>query len=351
MRIVTWLLAASLLLTSAAASAAQVTGLFRVNEALLETDDTSRDAALSQAFGSMVWKLTGLKSLEPYPNLQAHAAAPQAFIIGYTHRNAMLSVQFDAASMLRLLQDEQLPVLGMQRPLLLLWWTQQDLHGQQLVGDGHQQAEALTAMALDKGLPVRLPLSDLQEQMLTDSLEVMGTSSALSELQQRYATNAFVRVHVDGNSARWTLVDQGKVKRGQARANDAEALQQQVFTQIADYVVQQYAILPGQGDSLHIQVNGLDMMRLDALEKLLAPYNAKLLRLDGRQGVWQVQALPEQLRALFALQRLHELPVITAEAPAVIELDDEELLLAPTGTGVEFTPGSEPEAIDMVFSW
>ena len=63
------------------------------------------------------------------------------------------------------------------------------------------------------------------------------------------------------------------------------------------------------------------------------------------------QALPEQLRALFALQRLHELPVITAEAPAVIELDDEELLLAPTGTGVEFTPGSEPEAIDMVFSW
>lgn len=345
MRILAWLLTAGLLMVSTAVPAAQVHGLFRVDEELLEPDDAARDVALGKAFASVVWRLSGIKNLNAYPQLKAQAGDPQALITGYTHRDSVLSVQFDAASLLNLLREQEVAVLGMQRPMLLLWWSQQDLHGQQLLGDGHTQAENIVDQAAQKGLPVRFPLADLQEQMLTDNMRTSQLSPDIEGLLERYASDAFVRVVEDGNAAQWTLVEQDRVSRGQVQADNPVALNNEVFRQLAEHFINRYAVLPGQGEQLRVQVNGLDAQRFALLENLLSPYGARLHSMNGQQGIWLVQALPEQLRALFAMQRLHELPVPEIE-PETVVIDSTQVESEGQNTAV-----APREKIDLLFGW
>lgn len=372
MRFLAGLLTAGVLLMASFAQAVQMPSIYQVDEEQLTSDDgQARDKALSRAFSTVVWRLTGVSDLENYPELKKQSADPQDLITGYSHRDATLTVRFDATSVLNLLQQQGLATWGAQRPMLLLWWTQQDAHGQQLFSDGQLKAEGIAKYAEHNGLPVRFPMADLQEQMLTDRLQLQN-STQIEELLQRYAADVFLRVVVDEDrqpTAQWQLYEQGKVRQGKLEANNVTDLADAVFFELAGYFIHKYAVLPGQGEALKVQVNELTMQRLAAVEKLLQVYNAKLIKLDGQQGVWQVKALPEQLRSSFALQHMHELPVpktehLTQETmgeteqtpeqnPENVNENSEESAAMSTEPSAEKneSPRVAQDKIDLLFTW
>lgn len=368
MRFLAGLLTAGVLLMASFAQAVQMPSIYQVDEEQLASDDSqARDKALSRAFSKVVWRLTGVSDLENYPELKKQSVDPQDLITGYSHRDATLTVRFDATSVLNLLQQQGLATWGAQRPMLLLWWTQQDAHGQQLFGDGQLKTEGIAKYAEHNGLPVRFPMADLQEQMLTDRLQLQN-STQIEELLQRYAADVFLRVTVDEDrqpTAQWQLYEQGKVRQGKVAANNVTDLADAVFFELAGYFVNKYAVLPGQGEALKVQVNELTMQRLAAVEKLLQVYNAKLIKLDGQQGVWQVKALPEQLRSLFALQHMHELPVPkieqltqetmgeTEQSPEKVTENSEESAAMNAELSAEEIekPRVAQDKIDLLFTW
>jgi len=358
MRFLAGLLTAGMLLTAGFVQAVQMPSIYQVNEEQLSSDDSeARDKALSRAFSTVVWRLTGITSLEGHSELIKQSADPKDLITGYSHRDATLTVRFDPSSVLSLLQQQGLATWGAQRPMLLLWWTQRDAHGQQLFSDGQLKSDGIAKHAEHNGLPVRFPMADLQEQMLTDRLQLQQDSVKIEELLQRYAADAFLRVVVDEErqpTAQWQLYEQGKVHQGKVETNTVADLGDAVFFELAEYFVHKYAVLPGQGEALKVQVNDLTMQRLAAVEKLLQAYNAKLVKLDGQQAVWQVKALPEQLRSTFALQHMHELPVLEPEleysAPSIIS----EPVQTPedvAGNATNEQPVVAHEKIDLLFTW
>lgn len=368
MRFLIGLLTASALFVASLAQAVQMPGLYQVSEELLEQDSDARDRALSRAFGAVVWRLTGTSNLDAYPELKAYSADPQDLITGYRHRDSVLRVHFDANSVLSLLQQQGLAIWGEQRPLLLLWWTQQDAHGQQLFSSGQLKAEGIAKYAEHNGLPVIFPMADLQEQIFTDGLQLREKKPQVEQLLQRYAANVFLRVAVSDDvqqpSASWQLYEQGQIRQGTVEAGTTADLADAVFFDLAEYFINKYAVLPGEGESLAVQVNELDMQRFTLVEQTLQVFNAKLVSLQGGQGVWQVKALPEQLRSLFALQRMVELPVPEVVQTEPIKQEPQSLEVLQDGSQVqeplveaqpELSPIQAQAAvlpkIDLLFSW
>lgn len=366
MRFLAGLFTASVLLVATCAQAVQMPSIYQVSvEQLTSDENQAREKALSRAFSTVVWRLTGVSNLEDYPQLKQHSADPQDLVTGYNHRDTTLTVRFDAASVLNALQQQGLATWGAQRPVLLLWWTQRDTHGQQLFSDGQLKAESIAKHAEHNGLPVRFPMADLQEQMLTDRLQLTQDAEQVEQLMQRYAGDVFLRVVVEQEpqpTALWQLYEQGKVRQGKVEASKVDDLPDAVFFQLANYFVHKYAVLPGQGEVLKVQVNDLTMQRLVTVENLLQVYNAKLVRLVGQQGVWQVKALPEQLRSLFALQHMRELPVSENESSALpVVVESEQLSESATesesasnnevGTGKTESSKSVQDKVDLLFGW
>lgn len=299
-----------LLLWMAQAQAMQLVELYQVDEPVPAGGKDSRQELLGRAFDSQIWRLTGLEKLDKYPVLQQLREDPQEVIRGYSNRNTLLRVRFDPASLLGVLQQQELAIWGEQRPVLLLWWTQKDLHGQHLYNDAQRMAQLIVQRADYRGLPVRFPLADLQEQILTESLNLLD-SAQVNELLQRYSADMLLRVSVDDAAspqARWQLYEQGHLRQGSIKAQTVPELADGVFKDLGRYFINKYAVVQGQGEALNIQVSGLSFNRLMVVEQLLQPFAAKLLKLDGDYGVWQVRAMPEQLRALFELQQIQQLP-------------------------------------------
>lgn len=299
------------------ALALQVTDLYQVDEPVPPGEDSNRQQLLSSAFDSMIWRLSGLSDLQAYPQLQQLREDPQEVIRGYSSRSTILRVNFDPASLLSVLQQQELAIWGEQRPAILLWWTQQDGHGQHLYNSDQRMARLIVQRADYRGLPVRFPLADLEEQILTERLSLQEREQ-VDQLLQRYSADVLLRVNVDAAArpgASWQLYEQGRVRRGKNSAASVPALADAIFVELGEYFVQKYAVRHGEGQSLNIQVSALDFERLLQVEKVLAPFSGKLIKLDPEYGIWQVNAMPEQLRALFELQRIRQQPAPVIPQP------------------------------------
>ncbi|MQK16791.1 DUF2066 domain-containing protein, partial [Escherichia coli] len=64
------------------------------------------------------------------------------------------------------LRQAGLPLWGANRPSILAWWLNSGVEGANLVGDGQEASTPLRLAAQHRGLPLRLPLADLQEQLV-----------------------------------------------------------------------------------------------------------------------------------------------------------------------------------------
>jgi hypothetical protein len=64
------------------------------------------------------------------------------------------------------LHQAGLSLWGANRPAILAWWLNDASDGSSLVGDGQSSAALLHQAAQHRGLPLRLPIADLSEQLL-----------------------------------------------------------------------------------------------------------------------------------------------------------------------------------------
>ena len=85
-----------------------------------------------------------------------------------------LTLRFDPARVDRLLRQANEPVWGLRRPLVLLWWVDERNGSRQLMGESTaaEQWQQLSAAAVRRGLPLMLPLMDLDDSMAVASADL-----------------------------------------------------------------------------------------------------------------------------------------------------------------------------------
>jgi hypothetical protein len=353
MRLLTRLLIVGLSFLSLAAVAAPTNGLFQVRTALASQQPEERAAALNRALDILVVRLTGDPAV-----LQSAAVAelrkdPQQLVSQFGVEGSNLVVDFDPLTTESRLRQAGLSLWSANRPLILVWWLNEADGGNALVGDGQESALPVQAAAQNRGLPISLPLADLQEQLAATPENLTASNpDALLPISQRYAADALLAVtavNADGKwQAQWRLWMGDSSEQGKAEAADPAALADAVMLAVSVRLAPRFVSAPGAAKGLTLVVQGADLARMAQLEQLLKPFNARLRLAQGNTLTYQINASPEQLRAQLALGQLREVSVpAPAQAPAPLE--PLSPMAQPGMVQPASAPASNPDV--LTFSW
>jgi len=317
MRLSARLLALCLPLFSLPALAETVSGLYQVREAVTSQQPEERTAALNRALETLVLRLTGDAQALQNPALEGGRQDPQQLVSQYVYEGETLVVDFDPLTTENKLRQAGLPLWGANRPSILTWWIVTSREEGGLVGDGQEAAAPLQQAAQHRGLPLRLPLADLQEQLVATP-DNLGASQpdALQPASERYVADALLAVQAteaDGQwQAQWRLWLGDSREQGKAQGADQKALADAVLLAVSQRLAPRFLVKPGAASALTLEIQGANLARYAELERLLEPFAARLLRAKGDLLVWQVNASAEQLRAQLSLAGLQEVPADAA---------------------------------------
>lgn len=296
-------------LFSLPALAEQLAGLYQVREPVSSQQPAARDQALQRALDALLVRLTGDPEVLQNPALAAVRQDPQQLILKYGYEGQTLVVDFDPATTQSQLRQAGLPLWGANRPSLLVWWLNEVDGSAQLVGDGQDSAQPLRAAAQYRGLPLRLPMADLDEQLVATPENLAG-GTGLQEVSGRYGANAMltVRARQEGGKwlAQWRLAADGGQAEGVAEAAESTALADAVMLAASERLAERFMGKQEATERLVLQVAGANLARYAELERTLEPFGARLRRVEGDRLVYQLESTVAQVRSQMALIGLRE---------------------------------------------
>lgn len=250
-------------------SAAQVTDLYQGKA------PTSGDmvAAQSQALGDVLVKVTGKRDILTQPDVVKALAAPGDYVQHYGYQDVgpvkFLKADFNVAKVNALISQSKFALLGPARPQMALWLVINE--GERRIlpdqsGDGW--ASALRTQSQAMGLPVSIPLMDLDDNMAVNATDVWGRFAApILQASQRYGAEMVVLGKLTPEGDKWSM-DWGlygpkaggelaELTRGSSSGTQAEVAQH-FADELAAWLVQNYgARISGVASSQTLVVEGL----------------------------------------------------------------------------------------------
>jgi len=349
MRVFPRILALCCAVVSAHSMAVPLADLYKVREPVASQQPAEREEALRKAFDTLVLRLTGDSSSDQ----QAVAplrSDPQQLVSRYAYEGDTVVVSFDPVTTERALRSAGLPLWGTERPSILTWWLRETADGSQLVGDAQEGSSDLRAAAQHRGLPLRLPLADLSEQLVATSDAVTAKDpQALRDVSERYDADGLLAVMAkqSGESweADWRLWMGDKQTQGKASGDTRVALADEVMLAVSTFLAPQYRVKPGDRSEITLEVLGADVERFAELDRLLEPFGARLQQVASDRLVYRLNASPEQLRAQLALARLQEVAADEID-PQSMETADANGEVEPTGEGEVSAGSAEAQSDD-----
>jgi hypothetical protein len=301
-----------------------LTNLYQVSEPVASQSPQDRDQATQRALETLVLRLTGDPKAAAGPGLAAVRKDPQQIISQFGFQAGppqALQVDFDPVATDKALRQAGLATWGANRPSILAWWLNETAEGAALVGDAQASAAPLRQAAKQRGLPLRLPIADLPEQLAATAKTLEGTDSApLQAVSSRYGADALLAVHAstDGDKwqGKWRLWLGSQREQGTVQAADQAALADAVMLAVAQRLAPRYVVKPGASGDLAVEVQGMTFDRYAQLSRVLDSLGGHLQSVAGDMAQYRVTATPEQVRAQLALARLQEVDPATLPPPA-----------------------------------
>ncbi|WP_289156648.1 DUF2066 domain-containing protein [uncultured Pseudoalteromonas sp.] len=238
-------------------SAVEVTDLY---QDILKVDDKSRDtrlAASRKALLNVLVKVSGDESADQNKLAQQRTKNISDYMLKFEYdekANGQLNlvVKFEARKINELIKELNLPLWGVQRPLVAIWLGIEDNWRRELVTqESYPQLEQLIYdKAGRRGLPVVVPLLDLQDRRLVGIPEVWGNfSEPVEEASRRYSAERSItaRMYQEPDSETWIL-DWRFTNDDLFDSNRLEGDKQQIVGQMIDSLAlglaNEYAIDP-----------------------------------------------------------------------------------------------------------
>ena len=238
-------------------SAVEVTDLY---QDILKVDDKSRDtrlAASRKALLNVLVKVSGDESADQNRLAQQRTKNISDYMLKFEYdekANGQLNlvVKFEARKINELIKELNLPLWGVQRPLVAIWLGIEDNWRRELVTqESYPQLEQLIYdKAGRRGLPVVVPLLDLQDRRLVGIPEVWGNfSEPVEEASRRYSAERSItaRMYQEPDSETWIL-DWRFTNDDLFDSNRLEGDKQQIVGQMIDSLAlglaNEYAIDP-----------------------------------------------------------------------------------------------------------
>lgn len=257
-RLLPWLLALALLAAfPAAVRAVEVPWLYDVEVPVADQSSSARLDAASRALAELLTRLTGLTSVPRNEQVSRALAAPDLYYNQFRFQQQTdgegltLRLQFVPDAVLDLIRDAGLPIWRANRPTVLAWIVVDDGTVRRILAadSDHPIVDAVTERARERGVPLRLPLLDLTDQLTVEPAAVWGRLSQILEpASRRYGADSVLVGRLEQESGErwsgsWEFWVDGESRRVDQQARDPAPLGRAAADLVADELAARYAVL------------------------------------------------------------------------------------------------------------
>ncbi len=345
-----------------------------VLEALYEVEVPPAEGAqqsvqLDTATRVMLQRLAGSQvDLDKGP-LAAVMAEPSKVTrrIGALDEAGGMRVEFDPLLLRDALSKADVPMLGRNRPGILVWAVESTTLGDDFLLPGSEMGQALRAAANYRGVSLMQPLADLQDRTSVSEADVLKADQAvLQEAAERYAAEGMLALQVNQQDAvwalQWTFWLNDEQETGKAQSDNPQEAADQLMQALAGAVFTQYAVTSVPGDQitgwrLHITgVKGLD--QFSRLQRMLQQMGTQsvpqLVSMRGEEVIFSFDFPGDEAqlqRMLMLDQRLVPVEAPSEPAPPVVTQGPADTVVdsavenAPAAVSAEDTAAAEQETL------
>ncbi|MDG9671750.1 DUF2066 domain-containing protein [Hahella sp. CR1] len=235
-------------------------------------------------------------------------------------RLLVLKAHYSAQGFENLLSQYKVPVWGRNRPQVLVWMAVEGDRGREILGEGasHHLVAAVKYSAQRWGVPLLLPLMDLQDASSLNTSDLWGFFAEPVEASStRYSHDSILMVRAYPRSGRWSglwqlRVSGQKIAEESVEADTISAMADKMMESVALSLAHKYAVNLGadaQGDEVTVEVSNVTDFRAyaDILKYMrqLAPVKKAEPVYVGEDIVrfqLKLNGYPEQLAEHLALQ-------------------------------------------------
>lgn len=245
-------------------------GLLEAEVPVADMAEASRAEGVRAALLQVLVKNTGIGDLALQADTAALLRNPEQGLQQYGYAEVpgaegeprqVLRVRFSREDIERRIHAQGLPLWSAQRPRLLLWVAIEDARGRTLQADDDSPyAASLRRQAERRGLPIALPLLDMQDRRQISVADVWGGfEEIVHQASQRYDgpgwATATLRPATAGQwRLQWTLqLDEWQLQ-GSALAASVELALRRLVDELADEVAARYAVSPAAGGESRLRI-------------------------------------------------------------------------------------------------
>lgn len=322
-----------------------------------------QDEAVAEALNRVLIRATGNDSVTELEAIAAAVETPNRFlstfrfersdvtltnVLGESVPTKLMVMQFDRGAVEQLLIDNSLPVWGSKRPVTLVWLADR------LEGDDHiladsehgSSAQRLKDYSRERGIPLTLPIMDLDDTLNVDFTDVYGLFvDNLDAASERYQPDAVLigRLSRQGDEFQANFVYrlQDERRRYQVSASSRSRLMEALVDQMSIRLANQYAVVldPTLAGQLSLRVTAVDnLATLAEVERYLQSQNLitrvtlRQVEPDAVRFDLEISGSEAQLRDILALDdRLSQYDDVSVDSR-----DNTELLYQWVASGSNF---------------
>ena len=238
--------------------AAEVADLYQSRTAISSQNEAERQRATATILQQVLVKVVGKQSALAKKDLSGLLEQADQFFTHYAYErdpvlaNQQLRLTFNEKALNQALSAMGLPIRHKSRPESLIWLVVNTGNSQRILGAEDQGSTAYQAVkqaALQRGLPIFLPLMDLQDQhQLRFALSslTMDEDSAFVQASKRYDAEiiilASVVTHQEGVSITWQWLKEGELQRYQSEGELSSALSEGLKI-LAETLAEEFAVV------------------------------------------------------------------------------------------------------------
>ena len=342
----------------ASSGAVEVKNLYSSEVLVIDQSRAARVSATQDALAEVLIRVSGSPQILLHEVVRKELLKPEIYLLQYKYLNTnktllnkdgeavaakRLVLEFDRSLILQSLKAAGLPIWGANRARVLVWWGVENQGKRYLLSDGDDDGvdssgdqsgtqensgkrteeegvalndapikvvddykvlivESLIAQATRRGLPITLPLMDLEDTLAVNESDVWGFfTENIEAASHRYSPEAvLVGRAMQALSGEWLgswmLLLDGKSYWFEGTSDSVEYLLAEAVDNMADRLGEKYAVVVGEDAALGLTLKVFDIKGLkhyaDAtayLGALVPVRKARLRRVEGDQLTFNLQ--------------------------------------------------------------
>lgn len=239
--------------------------IYRAEQLVTSQSAAERERAARMALGDLAVRVSGDQAAREHEEINAALGRAQDYVYEFNYASTnetlerdgrelpatKLVLKFSPSAIEGLLRTAGLPLWPPNRPALLVWLVKDDAEGLQQVTEDERR-EALRELAEQRGLPLILPLHDLEDRLALSARQLWSMDEpAIEKASERYDADAVLVGRYSSTStgvwrSNWQLYHSQGNPTFDVEGASAQELIGSAFHRVADHLADLYAVTPSE---------------------------------------------------------------------------------------------------------